>query len=966
MTFGVMFASQSRRAIKLFSIVAFLLISGLGGNGYALDAREYAVEASVEVLYSPFRLRLAWRPSGLVRSYTIRRRDYFSADWGSARATLPAGSSEYIDTQVTDGQAYEYEIQAETTVAAPGGWVNAYGYVLAGSKISWPDQKGKVLVLVDPLLLPTLNPEIDKFQKNLIGSGWIPIRRDFERLSTVSDVKNVIRAEYNADRVNVRGVVILGHLPVPYSGNIAPDLHESHRGAWPADVFYGEMDGNWTDSTVDIVSADSPLNNNRPGDGKFDQSQIPSHVELDVGRIDFANLPTFSSSSAVDLLRRYLQKNNDFRHRVFTATRRGLIRDNFGDLDGDAPAVDAWRHYPQFFGPGQVREVGPGGFFSTLNNESFLWAYGCGGGGNNKADGVGTTLDFATQSPRAVFLVLHGSYFGDWNVTDNFLRAGIASSGHTLASLWSGLPHWYMHPMGLGASVGFCSRLTQNNILQYKSHQNISAQQVHVSLIGDPTLEMLPVIPARNFSGSASANVNLTWSPSTDESIVGYHLYHASSASGPFNRITASPVTSSTFSHPAGIGTHHYMVRAVKLERTGSGTYYNLSQGIFTSVTKTSGGVTPQVSIALEDANISEAGPNTGTVRISRNVADENPLTVELTIGGSAQNGIDYSSIPPSVVIPGWGTDARLSIVPTSDNIIEGTENLSIQLKPSVSYTIGGSPSVAVEILDLNRPPTISQIADQTLESGTSSAALLFDINDPETAAATLQVRAQSSNPEVIQSTAITFAGSGSSRSVGIAATNSGTGVATITLFVSDGANEVFTSFNVTVTPPNLPPIAHSQTLATIENQAVPITLVGQDPEAQTLSFFLQSSPTNGTLLGTAPNLIYNPSSNFFGVDSFAFTVHDGLRTSLPATVVITISELNRPPVALGHSVETLEDRPVTIELAAFDPNKDPLTFEIVVQPSKGWLSGTNNVFHYFPNTNAFGLASFSFRLRDV
>src|SRR5207248_1131072 len=90
-----------------------------------------------------------------------------------------------------------------------------------------------------------------------------------------------------------------GHVPVPYSGLLNPDGHPNHLGAWPADAYYGDMDGLWTDTTVNYVGtdpgdpADTARLANVPGDGKFDQSTIPGVVRLNVGRVDLANLPGY-------------------------------------------------------------------------------------------------------------------------------------------------------------------------------------------------------------------------------------------------------------------------------------------------------------------------------------------------------------------------------------------------------------------------------------------------------------------------------------------------------------------------------------------------------------------------------------------------------------------------------------------------------------------------------------------------
>ncbi|MGB1104235.1 MAG: hypothetical protein ACPG21_11480 [Crocinitomicaceae bacterium] len=56
------------------------------------------------------------------------------------------------------------------------------------------------------------------------------------------------------------------------------------------------MDGTWTDAAVNNTTASSPRNHNVPGDGKFDQSRVPSTLELQVSRVDFNDLPAFAES----------------------------------------------------------------------------------------------------------------------------------------------------------------------------------------------------------------------------------------------------------------------------------------------------------------------------------------------------------------------------------------------------------------------------------------------------------------------------------------------------------------------------------------------------------------------------------------------------------------------------------------------------------------------------------------------
>jgi hypothetical protein len=688
----------------------------------AAESRFYAVEVLVRPQTSPPALVFSWPAVDYAREYKIRRKLAGDAIWGRT-TTFPSNSTGFIDSNVALGAPYEYEVRLETSEpASEGGWINAYSYVAAGVEVAEPNALGKVILIVDNSIAGAIAVELEIFRGDLLGAGWTIVQREVSRTAPVTAVKQIIRDEYDADPGNVRSVILIGHVPVPYSGNIAPDLHASHRGAWPADAYYADMDGTWTDHSVNVRGEDYQENDNVPGDGKFDQSVLPSPTELELGRIDFWGLPAFRPRTEVDLLKNYFRKNHAFRHRHFTAPRQGLVRDNFGDLNGDAPAVDAWRHYGQFFGPDAAREVGPGEFLPTLNNEGFLWAYGGGGGANDKADGVGTIAEFAANDPRTVFLLLHGSYFGDWNHPDNFLRGAIATPSFTLASIWSGLPHWYLHPMALGFSIGHATRLTQNNVGAYQSHRNFSAGEVHVSLIGDPTLAMYPVVPPSDFTATAAAgDVQLRWSASSDESIIGYHLYYSISQLGPYHRITAQAITGTAFNHAVGVGTHYYMARAVKLERTGSGSYRNLSQGIFASVTKTNGGTgaPPTVTVTVQDGDAAEFRANSGSFLFTRDSVDGNPLTISFSLGGDARNGVDYMPANETIEIEAGKANALLLIYPRSDNETEGDESVTVQLKSADDYRVGSPSGASFKIRDnpVNQPPSATALQVTVLEN---------------------------------------------------------------------------------------------------------------------------------------------------------------------------------------------------------------------------------------------------------
>ena len=83
---------------------------------------------------------------------------------------------------------------------------------------------------------------------------------------------------------------------------------------------------------------------------------------------------------------------------------------------------------------------------------------------------------------------------------------------------------------------------------------------------------------------------------------------------------------------------------------------------------------------------------------------------------------------------------------------------------------------------------------------------------------------------------------------------------------------------------------ASSQTVATLANTAVPITLNAVASDGGTVAYTVLTQPTNGTLTGVAPNLVYTPATNFAGSDGFSFTAQEGTNISGIATVGISVA----------------------------------------------------------------------------
>ncbi|HEX2617663.1 MAG TPA: fibronectin type III domain-containing protein, partial [Flavobacteriales bacterium] len=555
--------------LLLLSLIAVLAIAGR----LQAQSQDRSVLASCTVQSSPPRITINWSGWSNVTGYTIFRKIKGGTSWGSAVATLDLNALSWVDNNVTLGVNYEYRIVRTTQNLG-----NGYCYINSGIEVPLVEARGKIILLVDDRFTSSLSTELTQLKNDLEGDGWIVLRHDVSSTATVPSVKSIVVADYNSDPANVKALFNVGHIPVPYAGNLAPDGHGEHFGAWSADVFYGDVNGTWTDNSVNSTGASNARNYNIPGDGKYDQSTIPTAVELAVGRVDMYDLPSFNTTTETELLRNYLNKLHSWKVKGFTADSKGLVDDNFTGM-ADAFAQNGYRGFAPLVGYTNVAQED---YFTTMQSQSRLWSYGCGGGWWDNANGIGTTAQFASSNLRSVFTILFGSYFGDWDCSNNFMRASLAS-GTTLTCFWAGYPNWVLHHMGMGETIGFAEVLTQNNGNNHYDPNNGYAGRVHIGLLGDPTLRMTMVAPPSNVQATVlnTSTANIQWSASSDGPLLGYHVYRWNGSA--WERRTTSPVAALNFTdNTTGLnGSVRYMVRAIKLQTTPSGTYQNPSLGVF-------------------------------------------------------------------------------------------------------------------------------------------------------------------------------------------------------------------------------------------------------------------------------------------------------------------------------------------------------------------------------------------------
>lgn len=667
-------------------IISLMILSVNDVLSQSMQSKDLAIIVSAEVSENPTpSIKLNWVNYGYATNYIIYKKLKEQPSWGNAIATLDSNATEWTDYNVSKGIAYEYQIlgRGKKLVKindSTQGYMQftATGYILSGIETNPEREVGTVLLLIDSTMMDPLSIEIDRYINDLQDEGWNVVSHYVHRTEQfdgeqVKSNKLIIKNTYQ-EHPDLKSIVLIGRVAVPYSGRLNPDGHPDHIGAWPADVYYGTTNDDffWTDININDVSAGYPKNRNIPGDGKFDQSTLSGFiaVKFSVGRIDFYDMPSFYDSTyanpEVELVRNYLNKNHKYRVGETQPVWRGLIDDNFGAASyPEAFSSTAWRAFGTFFGPDSIKTVD---WFTTLGTNSYLWAYGCGGGSPTSCGGIGNSKDFTTKPVKATFTMLFGSYFGDWEIkSDNFLRAPLASPlSEALTCGWASRPHWFLHYMDMGEPIGNSLVLSQNNsglyipnIYYTQSYPQgvvyvAGTRGVHIALMGDPTLKMYLERVSQPKNLQLSQNINghiiINWDAPDANNNYKYFVYRAT-AENPTNFVLLNQeaISDTQFEDVFNYdGEIIYQVKAAKLAHSRSGSFWLSSKPIEGSLTIV--GVEdelPQLSIPFNLEIYPNPANEQITIKYQSNANGNSEIQV-YDINGNLLNHFQFVSIANS------------------------------------------------------------------------------------------------------------------------------------------------------------------------------------------------------------------------------------------------------------------------------------------------------------------------------
>ncbi|MEE8584063.1 MAG: Ig-like domain-containing protein, partial [Acidobacteriota bacterium] len=132
----------------------------------------------------------------------------------------------------------------------------------------------------------------------------------------------------------------------------------------------------------------------------------------------------------------------------------------------------------------------------------------------------------------------------------------------------------------------------------------------------------------------------------------------------------------------------------------------------------------------------------------------------------------------------------------------------------------------------------------------------------------------------------------------------------------------------ITVRPVNDAPEAAPDSATTDEDRSVSIDVLANDSDAEGDPIELVSvgAASHGTATMTAQGVAYTPRADFYGSDSFAYTVQDSFGAGSQGQVAVRVLPVNDPPIAdAGEDQSVRNKSQVILKGTASDPDQDEL-----------------------------------------
>ena len=463
--------------------------------------------------------------------------------------------------------------------------------------------------------------------------------------------------------------------------------------------------------------------------------------------------------------------------------------------------------------------------------------------------------------------------------------------------------------------------------------------------------------PASNNAPTISNILNQTINVGTNTGALAFTVGDVETAAG---SLTLSRASSNTTLVPTanivfgGSGSSRTVTVTPAAGQTGSATItVTVSDGSLSAndtfvVTVNAVNTAPTIS-NISNRTINEDS-NTGAVAFT--IADAETAAGSLTLAATSSN---TTVVPGSnIVFGGSGSSRTVTVTPAANQ--SGTSTITVTVSDG---SLTASDSFVLTVAAVNDAPTISNIANRSINQDASTGAISFSVADVETSASSLTLSATSSNTTLVPVSGIVFGGSSGSRTVTVTPAAGQTGTATITVTVSDGSLSASDSFTLSVnsvnTAPTISDIANRSVAEDTSTGAIAFTVGDAQTAAGSLTLAVGSSNTslvpvaNIVLGGSAASrtVTVTPAANLSGTATITITVSDGSLTASDS-FVLTVTAVNDAPTISSIANRTINQDTSTgsINFTVGDVETSASSLSVTATSSNSTLvPGTSIVF---------------------
>jgi phosphodiesterase/alkaline phosphatase D-like protein/arylsulfatase A-like enzyme len=121
------------------------------------------------------------------------------------------------------------------------------------------------------------------------------------------------------------------------------------------------------------------------------------------------------------------------------------------------------------------------------------------------------------------------------------------------------------------------------------------------------------------------------------------------------------------------------------------------------------------LSVAAPTSTATETNSTPGTFRVTSDIPANVPLTFGYTVGGTATNGSDYTSLTGTATIAAGQSSVDIAVTPVDDLVAEGNETVTLKSGTGAGYVTNASSSVATVTIIDNEPAPIGTSGNDNL-----------------------------------------------------------------------------------------------------------------------------------------------------------------------------------------------------------------------------------------------------------